>query len=784
MSRLKALFETSLSKVEQNHTHQPADVSITWADEDTSAFVLAKSDERSREDDRHILTIHLPIDDVLLSVRERQADTLTVAEASIAQVWLHSFSDVPWHSFAAITYVQLSELEHLRNVGEFGEPNSHRKFHQLALRVNEFRKLQKSLTTTKDTNGCAILCYFVPAFLFNTSALDVLGKLQESSRSYLKQKEIVLYQPNTNHDPRQTGWRASHTSTILQMAGKFLDDNGVDQKRLPPSLKELFDRAEAEADRQLERHLTVRKEIGRSRIIEILSNPQARQALQGHSLDQIQNILTELSLGNDVRKFMPNSDDSQTQQSHQVPSWWPSRLLDVILNAILPGPNTYYFRDTYNTLSYVWENDGLFRESQIPWFSNQSVKTLQPDAYDSFRKCAAQVDVSELFWVDALCIDQGNMKEVRREIARAADYYSHCEKALIMPSGISKVCNVDDLLSANLPRWFERAWTLQEAALSPFMIFKFGDLYLDRFETVERLHQNKAAPSLLLDSSRHVLRRESFSQLGDLDVLRWVLGRDCQNEQDLIHGNKGLFQSSYRLQVSYNVPLRDVLLDLIRHFSPFDQTATSVLTSNSSPHNEGPTWLPGRLRPGYENFKDLGVEVSEIGPVTTSYVRSHLGADYELEMTDVPLIAVASFTEIEKPWELTSSWSRALGVKVSAIEKLSYESSTRSEDHDSPCDNAVVRAWVAVTYLTSNSIKMVLRDTNQQLLGRNLFLQHIKKPSHVAWVGKLEKGLFCENVYLCLEAVGDKFKKVGVVVSLDLSDRMEAEWPVQCIRMI
>lgn len=84
-------------------------------------------------------------------------------------------------------------------------------------------------------------------------------------------------------------------------------------------------------------------------------------------------------------------------------------------------------------------------------------------------------DGVEGIWIDALCINQTDLAEKSREIARMGDYYQKSKGCYVLTHGIDQGYKMWKSVGA-VPRWFTRVWTLQELVLPQTLLFIVTDL--------------------------------------------------------------------------------------------------------------------------------------------------------------------------------------------------------------------------------------------------------------------------------------------------------------------
>jgi hypothetical protein len=81
---------------------------------------------------------------------------------------------------------------------------------------------------------------------------------------------------------------------------------------------------------------------------------------------------------------------------------------------------------SYNALSYVWGDPHVTQGIQVHGSELQITSNLE-SALQSLRLC----DSSRILWIDAICIDQGNLTERSEQIQNMVQIYSHATSVLI-----------------------------------------------------------------------------------------------------------------------------------------------------------------------------------------------------------------------------------------------------------------------------------------------------------------------------------------------------------------
>lgn len=244
---------------------------------------------------------------------------------------------------------------------------------------------------------------------------------------------------------------------------------------------------------------------------------------------------------------------------------------DTIRCKLIPTPRGQM---KYEALSYYWGTDLPTREIKITRDqSSQGIVRADTDelkfyirdnlfaALRTLREPDADLDI----WVDALCINQDDSDEKRRQIARMDDTYSGADNVIIwlgMPRDlevtnttilfIRDLCNLrqfdsklseeyapqweafSDLLTNN---WFSRRWVIQELALAKAACVQIGSfsihwedfadavsMFVLRFDQIMKFLRNKKlrpedpeplreakrlGPSVLVDATNNLFRRRN-----------------------------------------------------------------------------------------------------------------------------------------------------------------------------------------------------------------------------------------------------------------------------------
>ena len=236
-------------------------------------------------------------------------------------------------------------------------------------------------------------------------------------------------------------------------------------------------------------------------------------------------------------------------------------------------------RNEYDALSYTWGNEEatqkiLLRTSQEPTtgtgrtrFRSAAQKTIprkrfyiRPNLEDALRLFRDTTDKREdlQLWIDAICIDQANIEEKNKQVARMAEIYSKARDVLIWLGKeynasstamefIPKILDLEQshaLISKESNRkqwtaladlmkreWFSRRWIVQELVLAKDRYLYCGDkvLHWDDFERAVSFFTNKLDTILTMFTSSAEFRHNA-KILADIKALGASALVDITNE--------------------------------------------------------------------------------------------------------------------------------------------------------------------------------------------------------------------------------------------------------------
>lgn len=177
---------------------------------------------------------------------------------------------------------------------------------------------------------------------------------------------------------------------------------------------------------------------------------------------------------------------------------------------------------------------------------------------------------STWFWIDALCIDQRNLRERNHQVQQMGLIFQNAEHVVCWLGDSRLLADLlagkyaDDPRNLNTAistlRWsqyWRRAWITQEVALARYAVVMAGDQRLDMASTMDLLgayrtvfygHSNPAHDVRVQDPSKWAeLRGQSL-----IHLLREFMNKDCKIYQDKVFSLLALCGEGRNLHVNYN----------------------------------------------------------------------------------------------------------------------------------------------------------------------------------------------------------------------------------------
>ena len=265
--------------------------------------------------------------------------------------------------------------------------------------------------------------------------------------------------------------------------------------------------------------------------------------------------------------------------------------------------------DKYTCLSYVWgsvdlstdmrdiEINGLrFKVRENLWSflelassksaRSENLRLQKTDKYEGGRPFCFE-SATKSMWIDALCIDQGNVVERNAQVQQMGSIYKNAKHVLSW-LGRSKQAELllkrmrdkeEDKypgkeLAASI-KWFDshvywtRAWITQEVLMAPSLLVvaerdavfvSAALMYLKRYRVLYDFPvQNNSQCQILLYSH---YRDAAWSLLDSLAAFR---DKECENPRDKVYSLLSTCNDTNWLKVNYNISKGSLAIDVMRN---------------------------------------------------------------------------------------------------------------------------------------------------------------------------------------------------------------------------
>lgn len=292
------------------------------------------------------------------------------------------------------------------------------------------------------------------------------------------------------------------------------------------------------------------------------------------------------------------------------------RLVQMVPAAGIAGPAKLKFLEVsldnapeYIALSYHWGDPAPACE----WLYLDGKSLLLTNSVDEFLSHFARDHMNQLFWIDALCINQENIEEKQDQIAMMGDIYKRSSKVLVwlgLPNrhiinAFAAFRHLEPVFRGyrinnrwaletmsydswrdiarllNRP-WFCRLWVVQEVMNGPSVELRCGNLTLswDMFELVIMGLNEWNAMSTI--SVGEVFSPGRMGAMGLINIrnarieglqrsLQYILGltikRLASDHRDKVYGALGLCsgKDATAVKIDYGADLDQVLINLARY---------------------------------------------------------------------------------------------------------------------------------------------------------------------------------------------------------------------------
>ncbi|TVY42247.1 Heterokaryon incompatibility protein 6,OR allele [Lachnellula subtilissima] len=220
----------------------------------------------------------------------------------------------------------------------------------------------------------------------------------------------------------------------------------------------------------------------------------------------------------------------------------------------------------YQALSYPWGLDTSTRFLlKMVDGQSRSFMLIKPNLDDALRQLRTFIprNSSQLFWIDAICIDQDNVSEKNMQIKKMAMIYNRADSVAVWLGRedkdsrraiefIKRLLELNDfdpltrdpgtppewaaLLNLMQREWFNRRWIVQEIALARRATVFCGN---------QSVSWQDFSSAVALFTSRHHDLRQLFRSLGDVRAGPHLLGEvDALGAKALVDVTNNLFRKS------------------------------------------------------------------------------------------------------------------------------------------------------------------------------------------------------------------------------------------------
>ncbi|UPK95384.1 hypothetical protein LCI18_006319 [Fusarium solani-melongenae] len=392
----------------------------------------------------------------------------------------------------------------------------------------------------------------------------------------------------------------------------------------------------------------------------------------------------------------------------------------------------------YEATSYTWagENgDGSFSMPIYvgPWWD----VLIQTKNCWSMLRLMRPVRGCRMIWVDAICINQNDVKERDAQVSKMAQIYSTCRsvylylgatpttqpyplrRQLQLSDGKSKpTVPVVDLATLLQYRYFSRIWVIQELILSRQAVFQLGDVeFWMNASTIKSLSsrlsikwENTRAPWL------EYLGQQAFKDQSLFKTLRAVSKSQCTDPRDKVFGIMALIgsnpSSGFNFQANYSLSCQHMFLGVFAHML-LKLRNIDVLRNAAAMEvwDRSPSWVPNWRSTGpnwifkapdlnfhdweYFTFESWWSKLKDRKGTVFLNVSAHSAKwktddEIEKERDDFPksdlmpgrftwhTMRESTIAQVERPWFLNATVDAASGtLGINLIHLLAFPSAPK-----------------------------------------------------------------------------------------------------------
>ncbi|PLB34246.1 HET-domain-containing protein [Aspergillus candidus] len=322
---------------------------------------------------------------------------------------------------------------------------------------------------------------------------------------------------------------------------------------------------------------------------------------------------------------------------------------------------------SYEALSYVWGSSDMSAEVIIVSMSDldelQGIVRITANLDAALRHLRFE-DRPRTLWIDAICINQGDLNERSEQVQRMAHIYTQAQRVVVWLGeassdsklALERLCHLgrqniitksnfgfrapeaehpdwwlpsfdipfdDDTwkaISSLLDRaWFQRLWVFQEIQLaSPRAVLQCGQdegSWADLRASILCLKEKNQTflPEVVSNLRKHFMlcldwRGESFPLM-----MNSVRRRLCSDERDLVYALLGLMTPMFAslIRPNYRLPAREVYKDVFLAHVRATQRLELISYCGRGAELGSPTWVPNWVvRDQYDPNRGLASGIS------------------------------------------------------------------------------------------------------------------------------------------------------------------------------
>jgi hypothetical protein len=339
-----------------------------------------------------------------------------------------------------------------------------------------------------------------------------------------------------------------------------------------------------------------------------------------------------------IRGFPYHYQDLNTEkQSIRVLSLFPGEFDDDIYCRLVH--TSLEDRPSYEALSYTW---GDVTKTRTIWIGLYPVQ-VSSNLYYALKHLRLRQEVRFL-WVDAICLNQMNIKERNHQVKQmtaiyhnaaavyvwlgTANSFENSDAALFFVEDLEQIAwhdhypQLDDVHSVIVSMsalgklcqrsWWKRAWVLQEIGVArgeifvqcglsrwPWMEFVNGARLMKHFKSRQLLLPPHAFPTIAIDTILQFDQIRDWRSIEDdnstlLRLLEHTRGREATDSRDNVYAILGLALKSEVIgfEPDYTKSTCEVYTEVASHIIKSSRKLSVLGSKQGHPHGGLPSWVP------------------------------------------------------------------------------------------------------------------------------------------------------------------------------------------------